>query len=380
MGALSRSGYNRDAWTETNVPMTTKPDIKTVRQQIRYVKASDGTQLAWAQSGQGPTLVKAANWLTHLEYEWRSPVWKHWLEFFSAHFRFVRYDERGCGMSGWQPANLTLDQWGADLDVVVDAAQPEGPVILLGISQGAAVCVHYALRHPDRVAAMILYGGWARGANRRNVAMGADVNRAIIDLARVGWGSDNPTFRQVFTSRFIPGGTAEQLQWFTDLCKKTTTGEIFASLHSARAAVDIEASLAAVRTPTLVLHAGGDECIPVAEGRLLASSIPGAEFVELDSRNHILLEDEPAWRRFQEVVLAFARPDRAAGPSVFASLSEREREVLALITDGLSNTDIAARLKISEKTVRNHTSNVFDKLGVWSRAQAIVFARDHGFR
>jgi DNA-binding NarL/FixJ family response regulator len=151
-------------------------------------------------------------------------------------------------------------------------------------------------------------------------------------------------------------------------------------LHSARAAVDIEASLAAVRTPTLVLHAGGDECIPVAEGRLLASSIPGAEFVELDSRNHILLEDEPAWRRFQEVVLAFARPDRAAGPSVFASLSEREREVLALITDGLSNTDIAARLKISEKTVRNHTSNVFDKLGVWSRAQAIVFARDHGFR
>ena len=135
-----------------------------------------------------------------------------------------------------------------------------------------------------------------------------------------------------------------------------------------------------MRTRTLVLHSRGDEVIPVTEGRLLAGGIPGAEFVEFDSRNHILLEDQPAWRRFQEAVLAFARPDRAAGAAVFGSLSEREREVLALITDGLSNTDIAARLAISEKTVRNHTSNLFDKLGVWSRAQAIVFARDHGFR
>lgn len=360
--------------------MTTKPETKNLRQQIRYVKATDGTQLAWAQSGQGPTLVKAANWLTHLEYEWRSPVWKHWLEFFSAHFRFVRYDERGCGMSGWQPKELTLEQWSADLGSVIDAAQPEEPVILLGISQGAAACVHYALQRPDRVAGLILYGGYARGVSRRNAALAADGFRAMIDLARVGWGSDNPTFRQVFTSRFIPGGTPEQLKWFTDLCQKTTTGEIFASLYSARAAVDIEASLAAVRTRTLVIHARDDEVIPVLEGRILAGGIPGAEFIELDSRNHILLEDQPAWSRFQEAVLAFARPDRAGSASVFAGLSEREREVLALIADGLSNTDIATRLAISEKTVRNHTSNLFDKLGVWSRAQAIVFARDHGFR
>jgi Response regulator containing a CheY-like receiver domain and an HTH DNA-binding domain len=379
MGALSRLGYNRSAWAETNVPMTTKPDTKTLRQQIRYVKATDGTELAWAQSGQGPMLVKAANWLTHLEDELRSPVWKHWLQFFSAHFRFVRYDERGCGMSAWQPKSLTLDQWTADLGTVIDAAQPDGPVILLGISQGAAACVQYALQHPERVAAMILYGGYARGANKRNTAMAADAFRAMVDLARFGWASDNPAFRQVFTSRFIPGGTPEQLQWFTDLCQKTTTGDIFASLYSARAAVDIEASLGAVRTRTLVLHSRDDQVIPVMEGRLLAAGIPGAEFVEFDSRNHILLEDQPAWRRFQEVVLEFARPAHAAGASVFAGLSEREREVLALITDGLSNTDIAARLKISEKTVRNHTSNLFDKLGVWSRAQAIVFARDHGF-
>jgi pimeloyl-ACP methyl ester carboxylesterase/DNA-binding CsgD family transcriptional regulator len=360
--------------------MTSKPDTKTLRQQIRFVKATDGVQLAWAQSGRGPTLVKAANWLTHLEYELRSPIWRHWLEFLSKNFRLVRYDERGCGMSGWEPKTLTLDQWAADLGSVIDAAQPEGKVILLGISQGATASVHYALQHPDRVAALLLYGGYARGANRRNAGAAADAFRAMVDLARVGWGKQNASFRQIFTSRFIPGGTPEQLQWFNDLCLKTTTGEIFASLYGARAAVDIEASLPSVRVPTLVIHARDDEVIPAVEGRLLAAGIPGAEFVELDSRNHILLEHEPAWSRFQEAVLSFLRPDRSADQTVFASLSEREREVLALIADGLNNTDIATRLDISEKTVRNHTSNLFDKLGVWSRAQAIVFARDHGFR
>jgi pimeloyl-ACP methyl ester carboxylesterase/DNA-binding CsgD family transcriptional regulator len=360
--------------------MTSKPDTKTLRQQIRFVKATDGVQLAWAQSGRGPTLVKAANWLTHLEYELRSPVWRHWLEFLSKNFRLVRYDERGCGMSGWEPKTLTLDQWAADLRSVIDAAQPEGKVILLGISQGATASVHYALQHPDRVAGLLLYGGYARGANRRNAGDAADAFRAMVDLARVGWGKDNASFRQIFTSRFIPGGTPEQLQWFNDLCLKTTTGEIFASLYGARAAVDVEAMLPALRVPTLVIHARDDEVIPAAEGRLLAAGIPGAEFVELDSRNHILLEHEPAWHRFQEAVLSFLRPDRSADQTVFASLSEREREVLALIADGLNNTDIATRLDISEKTVRNHTSNLFDKLGVWSRAQAIVFARDHGFR
>jgi pimeloyl-ACP methyl ester carboxylesterase/DNA-binding CsgD family transcriptional regulator len=359
--------------------MTTRPEGKPLRQQIRFLKATDGVQLAWGQSGRGPTLVKAANWLTHLEYELRSPVWRHWLEFFSKHFRFVRYDERGCGMSGWQEKQLTLDQWTADLGSVIDAAQPEGPVMLLGISQGAPACVHYAIQHPERVAALVLYGGYARGAARRNAAAASDGFRAMVDLARLGWGKENPVFRQIFTSRFIPGGTPQQVQWFNDLCLKTTTGEIFASLYGARAPIDIEASLGAIRVPTLVIHARDDEVIPVAEGRLLAAAIPGAEFVELDSRNHILLEHEPAWSRFQEAILAFLRPDRSADRSVFASLSERERDVLALIADGLSNTDIAARLDISEKTVRNHTSNLFDKLGVWSRAQAIVFARDHGF-
>jgi DNA-binding CsgD family transcriptional regulator len=202
----------------------------------------------------------------------------------------------------------------------------------------------------------------------------------VIDLARVAWASDNPSFRQVFTSRFIPGGTPEQLAWFNELCLKTTPGEVAAKLLSSRATINIEPQLAEVRVPTLVLHARDDAVVPISEGRLLASGIPGAEFIELDSRNHILLEEEPAWRRFQEAVLDWMRPGQPANAGVFAALSEREREVLALMGDGLSNADIAARLSISDKTVRNHASNIFDKLGVWSRAQAIVFARDRGFR
>jgi len=350
-----------------------------LRQHVRYVSASDGTRLAWAESGAGPVVVKAANWLTHLEYEWESPVWKHWIQFFSAHCRFVRFDERGCGMSEWHGGPLSLDQWVGDLESVIDAARPAGPVTLFGISQGVATCIRYAIRHPERVARMILYGGYARGALRRGTPATESAHRAMIDLARVAWGKDNPTFRQVFTSRFIPGGSSEQLQWFNDLCLKTTTGEIAATLFEARSAVDITALLGEVRTPTLVLHARGDEPIPIEEGRLVASGIPGAEFVELDSRNHILLEHEPAWQRFKEAVLAFLQPGEGVSDSAFAALSPRERQVLALMADGLSNTDIAESLQISEKTVRNHASNLFDKLGVWSRAQAIVFARDRGF-
>jgi pimeloyl-ACP methyl ester carboxylesterase/DNA-binding CsgD family transcriptional regulator len=351
----------------------------SLHQRVRYLKASDGTRLAWAEAGAGPLLVKAANWLTHLEYDRESPVWKHWIEFFAAHRRFVRYDERGCGMSDWQVGTLSLEQWTADLEAVIDIAQPTGPVTLLGISQGAAACIRYAIRHPARVDRLILYGGYAHGALKRGTPATEPAHRAMIELARCAWGQDNPTFRQVFTSRFIPGGSPEQLQWFNELCLKTTVGEVAARLFEARAVIDIEDLLPQVSVPTLVLHARNDEVVPIAEGHLLASRIPGAEFIELDSRNHVLLEHEPAWRRFREGVLAFLSPEKAPQDAAFGALSPRERQVLALLAEGLSNAGIAQRMQISEKTVRNHVSNLFDKLGVWSRAQAIVFAHDHGF-
>lgn len=346
------------------------------RHVVRYVHASDGVRLAWAESGTGPPLVKAATWLTHLEFDLDSPVWRHWTAFWTSRFRYVRYDERGCGMSDWDLRDLSFERRVDDLEAVVEAAQLTEPFVLLGMSHGAAVCIAYAVRHPDRVAKMVLCGGFSRGALKRSDA--SRVYQAIIDLASL-WGSDNPAFRQVFTSRFIPDGTDEQMRWFNDLCLKTTAPEMAGPLLRARAETDITALLTEVRTPTLVIHAHDDVVSPLSEGRRLAAEIPGAQFVELDSRNHVLLEHEPAWARFQDAVLDFTGQAPTTDSPAFETLSRRERETLSLLADGLSNAEIAERLGISEKTVRNHLSHLFDKLGVRSRTQAIVFARDHGF-
>jgi pimeloyl-ACP methyl ester carboxylesterase/DNA-binding CsgD family transcriptional regulator len=327
-------------------------------------------------------LIKGANWMTHLEYEWESPVWRHWIHFFSNHFRFVRHDERGCGMTDWNVGDLSFARWVEDLEAVIAAANPQEPFALLGISQGAATCLAYAVRHPERVSRLVLYGGYARGTFQRGDPDKERLYRALIDLTRLGWGKDNPAFRQVFTSRFIPGATDEQVGWFNELCRKTTSPDIAARLLEARASVNVVELLGQVQAPTLVLHSRDDDVIPIAEGHILAAAIPNAQFVELDSKNHILLETEPAWERFCDEVLDFmAVKDTSGGEDpAFDSLTAREREVLALITEGLGNAEIAARLSISEKTVRNHASNLFDKLGVWTRAQAMVFAHDHGFK
>jgi len=354
---------------------------KTIRQRIRYLHTSDGVRLAWAEAGEGPLMLKASNWLTHLEYDWESPVWRHWIHFLAEHFCLVRFDERGCGMTDWDVEDHSHDRRVQDLEEMADTVAPDGRMILLGISQGAAVCIDYAVRHPDRVSHLVLYGGYSRGVARRDNPKDARVYTAIIELARLGWGTENPAFRQIFTSRFIPGGSDEQLGWFNELCRKTTSPETAARLLEVRSQIEVTRLLPRVRTPTLVLHAREDNVTPLDEGRRLAAAIPGAQFVELDSRNHILLEGEPAWDRFREAVLDFVGIAAPRGEdSAFAKLSSREREILVLVTEGLGNAAIAERLALSEKTVRNHVSNLFDKLGVWTRAQAIVFARDRGFR
>jgi pimeloyl-ACP methyl ester carboxylesterase/DNA-binding CsgD family transcriptional regulator len=351
-------------------------------QRIRYLRASDGVRLAWAEAGTGPTLVKAANWLSHLEYEWESPVWRHWMQFFSGHFRFVRYDERGCGMTDWNTSDVSFERQVTDLEAVVEAADIREPFAMLGISQGGAQCVRYALRHPDRVSRLILYGAYAQGWARRSDPARAREYDSISSLMRAGWGRNNPVFRQLFTSRFVPEATEEQMNWFNELCLKTASGSTAADVFESRQQIDVVDLLPQVKVPTLILHAREDAAVPLSQGHVLAAGIPNAQFVELDSRNHILLQHEPAWSRFCEAVLDFmglqAAPSTQEDPA-FAALSAREREILALIAEGLGNAEIAERLSISDKTVRNHVSNVFDKLGVWTRAQAIVFAHDHGF-
>jgi pimeloyl-ACP methyl ester carboxylesterase/DNA-binding CsgD family transcriptional regulator len=354
---------------------------KKLRQRVRYLRTEDGVQLAWADIGEGPVVIKAANWLTHLEYDLESPVWGHWIRFLGEHFRFLRWDERGCGLTDRDVDELSFERWLGDLEALADVAGVDGPFALLGISSGAAICAAYAARHPERVSRLILYGGYARGWAQRGDSETERQYRAIAELMRVGWGKENPVFRQVFTSRFVPGASEAQVGWFNDLCRRTSTGEMAARLLEVRSRVDVSDLLGAIQAPTLVIHSRDDEVCPVSEARRLAAGIPAAQFVELDSRNHILLEDEPAWARFQDVVLDFMGLSAPHGEdSAFAHLTAREREVLALITEGLANAVIGERLSISEKTVRNHVSNLFDKLGVWTRAQAIVFARDRDFR
>jgi len=275
--------------------------------------------------------------MTHLEMEWRSPVWRHWIEFFASHFRFVRYDERGCGMSDWEVGDLGQERWADDLEAVAEAAGCSEPIVLLGISQGGAPAIEFAVRHPERVSHLVLYGCYSQGWMKRGDEGDRRRYEAMIELIEHGWGRSNPVFRQLFTSRFIPGGTDEQLNWFNELCLKTTSAKNAARLLEARAHVDVRRQLGDVRVPTLVLHARDDDVIPLSSGKILASEIPGAEFVELDSANHILLEDEPAWRRFREAVLDFtgaAAAEQATAEPAFAALSPREREVLGLITEG----------------------------------------------
>lgn len=348
-------------------------------QTVRLVKTRDGITLAWASLGKGLTLVKAANWLSHLEHDWQSPVWRHWTEFFAAHFRYIRYDERGCGMSQWDVGDISHQRWLDDLTTVVEAAAPKPPFALLGISQGGAAAIAYAVKHPERVSHLILFGAYAQGVSRRGDRDAEKRHQAIRELTRQGWSRDNPVYRQLFTSRFIPRASPEQIQWFNELCRRTTTAENAARLLEARRGVDVVELLPRVSVPTLVLHARYDELVPISQGQLLASAIPNAQFVELDSCNHILLESEPAWQRFEEAVLAFTGVAASRQSAAFEVLSPREHEVLQQIARGLTNPDIARELFISEKTVRNHVTNILDKLGVRSRTQAIVLAKDHGY-
>ena len=353
-----------------------------LQQSVRYLRTSDGVQLAWATTGTGPPLVKAANWLTHLQYDLESPVWRHWIRFFAEHFRFIRYDERGCGMTQWQVSDVSLPRWVDDLEAVTAVAVPDEPAALLGISQGAAVCLAYAVRHPERVSHLILYGGYATGWAKRGDAEGLRRYQAIVELIRLGWGSDNAAFRQVFTSRFAPGASAQQLEWFNELCRRTTTPEIAAHLMLARSEVDVRELLHQVKVPTLVIHAVDDNVTPLSASRELAAEIPHAEFVQLESRNHVLLEDEPAWLHFQTAVLEFTgrnAPQLDDTADWLDALTSRERDVLQGLVAGHSNVQIATALHISDKTVRNIATRVFEKLGVASRSQAIVFARDRGF-
>jgi pimeloyl-ACP methyl ester carboxylesterase len=289
----------------------------SLEQQIGHCTTSDGVRIAHATIGSGPPLVKAANWLNHLEFDSRSPVWRHWIRELSRHHTLVRYDERGCGLSEWAVEEFSLDAWVRDLETVVDALELER-FPLLGISQGGPIAIAYTARHPERVSQLILYGSYARGRSHRE---GSDREREeqdlLLRLISVGWGQDHDAFRQVFTRLFIPDATPEQAQWFNELQRVSATPENASRMLATCHSLDVRSLAPGLQAPTLVLHGSGDLRIPLEEGRLLASLIPGAQFVSLDSRNHILLESEPAWPRFLREIRVFLGVEHTRSAATF---------------------------------------------------------------
>jgi class 3 adenylate cyclase/pimeloyl-ACP methyl ester carboxylesterase len=286
-------------------PGVTAANAVELRQEIRFCTAPDGVQLAYSMIGEGPPLMKTGNWMTHLEFDLESPIWRHLYRELARDHTLIRYDARGNGLSDRTVDDISLDASLRDLEAVVDAAGITR-FALFGISQGCAVSIAYAVRHPERVSHLILYGGYAVGWNKRaRSAAEKEEDAAMLTLLRVGWGKENPAFRQLFTSQFVPGGTKEQADWFNELQRITVSSETAARIVTASGEIDVTALLPQVRVPTLVLHARDDARVPFEAGRRMAAGIPGARFVALPGRNHLFLETEPAFGQFLEHTRAF---------------------------------------------------------------------------
>jgi serine/threonine protein kinase/pimeloyl-ACP methyl ester carboxylesterase len=283
-------------------------------QQIHFCTTADGVRIAYATAGAGPPLVKAANWLNHLEYDWQSPLWRPLLDGLAQDFRLIRYDERGNGLSDWDVPEFSLEVFVRDLEAVVEAAKLER-FPLLGISQGGAVAIAYAVRHPERVSHLILHGAYPRGWARRGSTEEMERRETMLRLIRLGWGQDNPAFRQLWTTLYIPGGTPEQMSWFNEMQRISTSAENAERLFRALSELDVSDLLGQVRTPALVLHSRGDAAVPYAAGRELAARIPGARLVTLESKNHLVLQEEPAFEVFVREIRSFlGAPARPVSP------------------------------------------------------------------
>jgi len=343
---------------------------------IRLCATSDGVNIAYTTTGQGPPLVFLSSWFTHLEFNWKSSAWRHWNETFSRSNTFVRHDPRGCGLSDREVETLSLEGWVRDLEAVVDTLGLKH-FPLLGFCQGAAVAVTYAARHPERVDRLILYGSYIQGMYKTGDPETIKMAQSMEEIIRQGWGISTPAYQELFARLLMPEGSMEQIGWLCEQQRRSTTAEHAARFFHAFQTIDISQDVARVRAPALVLHQRDDGMVPFDRGQQMATLLHDARFVPLEGKNHMILPDEPAWATFTAEVDDFLRTSRDNEQAEeFRELTRREYMVLKCIARGLSNEEIADTLFISTKTVGNHITHIFSKLGVSSRSQAIVRARD----
>lgn len=352
-------------------------------EQIRFCTSRDGTRIAYAVCGSGPPLVWLGQFVRHLELDWDSPVWRHWLLLLTRRHTLVRYDFRGCGLSDRDGVEFSHRRHVEDLEAVMDAAGLKRS-ILFGMAGGGAKAASYTVRHPDRVSHLVLYGAptCARLADHPTPAQVEEAETRLKAI-ELGWPNVLPAYGQFYGSLLIPDAAPEVIHSFNELLRRTTSAPQMVALLRGYWRVDARDVLPKIECPTLVMHAGADSTIPFEQGRRAAALIRGARFVPLETRNHILLENEPAWRQFADALddfLPWKETVPAGSASAFLDdLTPREHDVLELVAQGLDNDTIAGRLGISEKTVRNQVSIIFSKLGVNSRALAVVRAREAGF-
>lgn len=324
-------------------------------------------------------MVRAAHWLSHLDYERDCPLWGPWLKLLARRHTLVRYDGRGCGLSDREAADFSLDRCVEDLEAVVDSCKL-ARFVLFGATIGGITALAYAARHPDRVSHLVLIGGFAVSRMARDPPL---IEETALELKAIdlGWSNDNPAYRQFITSMLVPDATSEQAHSHNELMRIAASPQSAIRRLRSFHYLDLREIAPQVRCPTLVLHSRFDGRIPFEQGRALATLIPGARFVALDSRNHWVVDTEPAWARFTAEIEGFLPgvPDMPSAAGVLDALTPRELQVIDLLAAGLDNGTIGQRLGISAKTVRNRVSVIFDKLGVNSRPQAIVWARDAGF-
>lgn len=339
-------------------------------QEVRFCRTDDGVRLGWARHGSGPPLLIAACWLSHLQHDWQSPVWRHFLDDLGDIATVYRYDERGFGLSDWDVSDFSIERRLADLETLVDAAGLDRFAIM-GMSGQAPVALAYAAKHPDRVTRLVAYGASSGGA------LGGDdpeSDTAFTAMIRAGWQRPDHMFRRVFTTAFIPGATEQQMSWMDELMRTSTSTDNAIASRNARRETDVSDLLPQISVPALVLVSRDDHTMRPGEGAEMAAAIPDARLVVMESENHILLADEPAWDVFRREVGSFLAEDRSAPP--VSNLSDREREILLLAADGLDNTEIAERLTLSVRTVERHFQNVYLKLGLSGRtARAAAVAR-----